>query len=110
LFDPTFASINNPQQQCVNSGILKILNSFWKVISRWLPFLAFVRKNNPHIRVLAGFLEFYVLKQGAKFIPIPGALAGFWRGANLPYFSKRDDIQAYFPHEQKRRVLRGFRA
>jgi hypothetical protein len=43
-----------------------------------------------------------------KFTPIPGPLAGFWGGANLPYFSKRDDIQAYFQHEQKRRVLRGF--
>jgi hypothetical protein len=25
-------------------------------------FQAFIRKNNPHIRVLAGFLKFYVLK------------------------------------------------
>jgi hypothetical protein len=67
-------------------------------------------KNNPHIRVLAGFLEFYVLKYGAKFIAILMPLAGFWRGANLPYFSKRDNIFAYFPHEQKRGVLRGFLA
>jgi hypothetical protein len=49
-----------------------------------------------------------VLKQGTKFIQIPGALEGFWRGANLPYFGKRGDILAYFPCEQKRRVLRGF--
>jgi hypothetical protein len=33
-------------------------------------FLAFVKKNNPHIRVLAGFLEFYVLKYVTKFTSI----------------------------------------
>jgi hypothetical protein len=81
---------------------------FLRVISRSSFFRLSSEKNNLRIRVLAGFLEFYVLKQGAKFIPIPGALAGFWRGANLPYFGKRDNIWAFFPHEPKRRVLRGF--
>jgi hypothetical protein len=65
-------------------------------------------KNNPHIRVLAEFLMFYVPKYVTKFIPIPGPLVGFWRGANRPYFGNRDKIKAYFPHEQKRTVLRGF--
>jgi hypothetical protein len=51
-------------------------------------FLAFVKKNNPHIRVLAGFLEFYVLKYVTKFTSILKPLATFWRGVNLPYFAK----------------------
>jgi hypothetical protein len=51
---------------------------------------------------------FYVPKYVTKFIPIPGPLVGFWRGANRPYFGNRDKIKAYFPHEQKRTVLRGF--
>ena len=71
-------------------------------------FFSFVKKNNPHIRVLAGFLEFYVPKYVTKFTSIRRPLAGFWRGGNLPYFAKLSDIQAYFSREQKRRVLRGF--
>ena len=51
---------------------------------------------------------FYDLKYGTKFTSIQRPLAGFWRGANLPYFTKRGDILAYFPHEQKRTVLRAY--
>jgi hypothetical protein len=39
---------------------------------------------------------------------ILGPLAGFGRGANLPYFGNQSEKWAYSPHEQKRRVLRGF--
>ena len=39
---------------------------------------------------------------------IPGPLAGFGRGANLPYFAKQGDYRAHSPQEQKRRVLRSF--
>jgi hypothetical protein len=71
-------------------------------------FLEFVRKNHPHIRVLAGFLMFYVLKQGTTFASVPGPLAGFWRGVNLPYFDNQSVIIPPFPHEQKRTVLRAY--
>jgi len=68
------------------------MNSFGKSFPARCFFRFSSEKNNPHIRVLAGFLKFYVLKYATKFITIPRPLAGFWRGANLPYFSKRDDI------------------
>jgi hypothetical protein len=51
-----------------------------------------VRKNDPHIRVLAGFLDLYWLNYTAKTASIPGPLAGFGRGAFLPYFGKQGDI------------------
>jgi len=71
-------------------------------------FLHSPEKNNPPIRVLAGFLMFYDLKYGAKLTPIPGPLAGFWRGANLPYFDNQSVNVSLFPHEQKRTVLRAY--
>jgi hypothetical protein len=39
---------------------------------------------------------------------IAGALAAHGRGANLPYFGKQGNIMLYFPHEQKRKAIRGF--
>jgi hypothetical protein len=49
-----------------------------------------------------------VLKQGTKFTPIQRPLAGFWIGANLPYFDNQSVIASPFPHEQKRAVLRAY--
>jgi len=48
------------------------------------------------------------VKYRAKFALILGPLAGFGRGANLPYFGNQSEKWAYSPQEQKRRVLRGF--
>jgi hypothetical protein len=84
------------------------------VLESRFPLVAFFsirqKKNNPHISVLRAFPDNYVLKQVVKFNSIKRPLAGFRRGANLPYFAKRDEILAYFPHKTKRRVLRGFPA
>lgn len=48
------------------------------------------------------------LNQVAEKAPIPGPLAALGRGAFQPYFGKQGEIQAYFPREPKRAVLRGF--
>jgi hypothetical protein len=69
---------------------------------------SFLEKNNPHIRVLRAFPDYYVLKQVAKFNSIKGPLVSVRRDAFLPHFGNQSEIQAYFPHEQKRKVLRGF--
>jgi hypothetical protein len=44
----------------------------------------------------------------AKKASILGPLAGFRRGAILPYFGKQGDLKAYSPQELKRRDYRGF--
>jgi len=44
----------------------------------------------------------------AKKASIKCPLAGFERGAFLPYFGNQSDLKAYFPQELKRGDYRGF--
>ncbi len=48
------------------------------------------------------------LNYRVKSASVPGPLAGFRWGANLPYFGEQSDNCGYSPHEPKKRDLRGF--
>ena len=91
----------------------EIRNPFWcrfrSVIElETLFFRSSSEKNSPRIGVLVGFIgvgwENYVVKSAS----IAGASKGIRWGVNLSYFGKLNDNCAYFPHETKRTVLRGF--
>jgi hypothetical protein len=67
-----------------------------------------VKEKNLIFAFRQGFLGPDGVNQVAKTASVPGPLAGFLRGAFQSYFGKQSEIQAYFPQEPERRVLRGF--
>jgi hypothetical protein len=48
------------------------------------------------------------LNYRVKTASIPGPLLAIRRGANLPYFGKKNVKYAHFPQEHKRRAFQGF--
>jgi hypothetical protein len=53
--------------------------------------LTFVGKNNPHSKVLSGFVVGQI-KYEAKFNPVKGAIYALYDMKNLPYFGKKSDL------------------
>jgi hypothetical protein len=51
-----------------------------------------MRKKEPRIRILAGFLVPFGVNYIAEFTSIAWALVAHERGKNLPYFGKQFDI------------------